>query len=418
MPNRPMLDEGNAREKLEAAAAALPEYPGGLEGRGVVIPGGGPRYFPCAWVNLNMLRRAGCTLPVELWHLGPEEMSDEMREMVAPLGAACVDALEVGRLHPARILNGWELKCYAILQSRFREVLFLDADNVPVVDPTYLFDSPEYRQTGAIFWPDYGRLAPDRSIWRLTGVPYRDEPEFESGQIVIDKQRCWKPLSLAMWINEHSDFWYRHIHGDKDTFHFAWRKLGVEYAMPPHPIHPLYLPGRSDGVMCQHDFQGGRIFQHRNFGKWTLEGHNCRIPDFHFEKECLHFLDELRHRWAARPGRLFDYASAGHRERRAAERLRERSWVYRRRGVDERQMRFALDGRIVAGAARCEITWNMEWVAGRAALCIFGVNGLTCLLLSAGHDCWNGRWLIHEQMAVDLVAVERLIFDTVGPDPT
>ena len=40
-------------------------------------------------------------------------------------------------------------------------------------------------------------------------MPYRDEPEFESGQIVLDKKRCFSALSLAMWFNEYSDFWYQ-----------------------------------------------------------------------------------------------------------------------------------------------------------------------------------------------------------------
>lgn len=332
-----MLTEANAHAQMDLAAAAIGNYPGGFDGRGIVIPAGGVRYFPCAWVNLNMVRHVGCTLPVELWHLGPEEMTDEMRRLVEPLGATCIDALEVRKQYPSRILNGWELKCYAILHSRFREVLMLDADNVAVVDPAFLFGTPEFQCHGAIFWPDYGRLARDRSIWRLTGVDYRDEPEFETGQIVIDKKRCWAALNLAMWMNEHSDFWYRHIHGDKDTFHFAWRKLGKEYAMPTTPIYPLHLPGRSDGVMCQHDFAGRRVFQHRNFGKWTLERENPRIANFLFETECLRALGRLGARWTTRPDRPYCDSGATHEQRRWARLICARCWIYSRVGHDRRQ---------------------------------------------------------------------------------
>lgn len=42
-------------------------------------------------------------------------------------------------------------------QYRFKEVLLLDCDVVPMRDPTYLFDSPEFRQQGNYFWGDiYG----------------------------------------------------------------------------------------------------------------------------------------------------------------------------------------------------------------------------------------------------------------------
>src|SRR4029453_2174085 len=100
------------------------------------------------------------------------------------------------------------------------------ADNVPVRNPEYLFDAEPYRQRGAVFWPDYGRLAPTRAIWRICGVPYRDEPEFESGQILLNKRRCWRALQLTMHMNEHSDFYYNYVYGDKETFHMAWPMVG------------------------------------------------------------------------------------------------------------------------------------------------------------------------------------------------
>ncbi len=286
------IHRDNARARAEKFNAALPAGPGNFQGQGLVICGGGVRYFTCAWVCIQRLRRLGCTLPIQLWHLGPEELDATMAALVAPFGVTCIDALEVRKQHPARILNGWELKAYAILHSPFQEVLLLDADNVAVVNPEFLFETPEYRETGAIFWPDYGRLAPTRDIWEICGIPWRDEPEFESGQIVVDKNKCWRPLSLCMWYNEHSDFFYNHIHGDKETFHLAWRKLDQPYAMPDFPIHAL------EDVMCQHDFQGRRIFQHRNLDKWELSGNNKTIAGFLHEAECLEYLADLRRQWS------------------------------------------------------------------------------------------------------------------------
>jgi len=82
----------------------------------------------------------------------------------------------------------------------------------------FLFEEVEYHRTGSIFWPDYGTLGPDRAIWSICDIPYREESEFESGQMLINKTMCWKPLALTFWFNEHSDFFYSHIHGDKETF--------------------------------------------------------------------------------------------------------------------------------------------------------------------------------------------------------
>ncbi|MDV7402582.1 hypothetical protein RZS08_64770, partial [Arthrospira platensis SPKY1] len=100
------------------------------------------------------------------------------------------------------------LKPYAILHSHFREVLLLDADNVPVRDPSFLFATAPFQQTGALFWPDQGRDPRSATIWRSCDLPVPCEPEFESGQLVVDKTRCAPALRLALWFNEQSDFYY------------------------------------------------------------------------------------------------------------------------------------------------------------------------------------------------------------------
>jgi hypothetical protein len=67
----------NLVAELAAAAASEPQFPDGrFEGRGIVMCAGGARLFTCAWGCINLLRRElGCTLPIEVWHLGPEEMT-------------------------------------------------------------------------------------------------------------------------------------------------------------------------------------------------------------------------------------------------------------------------------------------------------------------------------------------------------
>lgn len=65
-----------------------------------------------------------------------------------------MDAYEVRQQHPHARLNTFESKPFAIQWSRFAEVLYLDADNVPGRDPTFLSDTPQYAQCGAISWPD------------------------------------------------------------------------------------------------------------------------------------------------------------------------------------------------------------------------------------------------------------------------
>lgn len=394
-----MLIASTALESMDQAVATLPEVaPNTFCGQGIVVCGGGRRYFPSAWVCLNMLRRHGCKLPIELWHLGPQEMNDNMRALVETLNVKCVDAFEVRRHHPVRNLNGWELKPFAIMHSSFRQTLLLDADNVPVMDPTYLFQCPQFLETGAVFWPDFNRLARNRSIWELTGVTYENEAEFETGQVLVDKVRCWKALSLTMWMNEHSYFWYQHVHGDKETFHMAWRRLEQPYSMVPHRIRAL------PATMCQHDFEGRRIFQHRNMAKWNMDS-NRSIPGFEHELTCLEYLRELESRRKAIFG-VARYNSANQPPEilQAAARLTSGLHFYRRVGHDGREMEFRPDGLIGVGSAPMEQIWDLHVTEkeGQLALDIQSATELTCRLYLNKDGLWRGRWERFERMPIEV----------------
>jgi hypothetical protein len=154
-------------------------------------------------------------------------MPDRYIKILSPYEVRCVDADVVRQRYPCRILNGWELKVFGMLHCPFEEVLLLDADCYPVRDPFILFDDPGYREMGAIFWPD----TPQSSLRDWT--PFRVEPpglaSIESGQVVVNKRQCWRPLQLAWWYNDHSEWSYLHGYGDKHTFEVAWARLGVPY---------------------------------------------------------------------------------------------------------------------------------------------------------------------------------------------
>jgi len=388
------------QERFEKCAAAEHPYPGDrFAGKGVVMCGGGEKYFPSAWVAINILRHLGCGLPIELWHLGAAEMTDRMREILAPLGVKCVDAEAVRESFPARTLGGWEMKPYAIMNSSFDEVFYLDADNVPVRNPEFLFETPEYVEAGAIFWPDIWRMAPHRVIWSICGIPYRNEREFESGQIVIDKKRCWKALNVAMHLNEYSDFYYRHFLGDKETFHLAWMKLEQPYGMPSREAD------LKNNTLYQYDLEGELLFQHRNGDKWRLSPRNQPIPGFLLEDECFRSLDHLDILLDEDSARIRRWilANRSDAEIEAAAELQRRVFMYRRIGKDYRPMTFARNGKLERGAARNEIYWDLNSTHGRIELEISSREAPTIRLRKDADGVWRGKWLTPEPMEIELV---------------
>ena len=247
--NSPITNE-NARERFEEAVSAMPAAPA-FEGTGIVICAGGT-FVPSAYVVVRLLRYFAVQLPIEIWHAGDDEIPGWARGAFESLNVTFHDIM---RFYPGRAqkeLRGWPIKPAALVNSKFRHTLFLDADCFPLRNPQFLFSSDEYKRFGALFWPDskHFKMVEDGTIWALTGLSYRGDREFETGLFAIDKERCWRELWLAEWLNSHANFWYNHVMGDKDTFYLAWRKLGTEYFLGP-PCK------RYSAIMTRHFWKDG-----------------------------------------------------------------------------------------------------------------------------------------------------------------
>ncbi|MDR3402005.1 MAG: hypothetical protein P4L99_05855 [Chthoniobacter sp.] len=397
-----LLDEENVADLITGIVNTTPVYPGGFSGRGIVICAGGTRYFTNAYVCIRMLRRMGCELPIQVWHLGKGEMSRKMISVLLKLRIEHVDALAFRKKYPARILKGWELKCYALIHCPFKEVLLLDADNTPLINPEILFEGAEFKEHGALFWPDRWPMS-NPAIWEMCGLSAElsSENEFESGQILVDKSRCWAALNLAMWMNEYSDFFYRYVHGDKETFHLAFRRLGKDYRMTTFPVEELAH------TLCQHDFKGKRIFQHRIGDKWSLYGHNRKIKGFLFEDDCKAYVKELRKIWDGFMWNVprFDPSINSERERIAAESVVGIKFEYNRIGFDRRELSFLPDGTLGVGGADLEVFWDLCFKKDTATLIISSESEITCVLTRELNGAWKGRWERFERMFVELTPI-------------
>jgi hypothetical protein len=386
-------------DALQAAVSSIEPYPSDrFGGRGIVICAGGPRFFTCAWVCIGILRRVlKCTLPIEVWYLGSDEMGAPMRGLLEELEAQPVDAMMVAKRHSVAVFGGWELKVFALRNSRFREILLLDADNVPVADPTFLFDSHEYQDSGTLFWPDVIRLTRQNPIWSVCGVAFRDQASIESGQVLIDKARCWRALALANWMNQRSEFFYQYLHGDKDTFLFAWLMLGAPYHLIGH------LPRRLPSTLCQRAPDGSVLFQHRNEKKWLLVGVNPRIDGFRHEEECFALLDELRRKW---DGRVFN--PPGRPEAALdAERLliAQRRFRLTRVSDSTQPVELLADHRIRAEPASCGFYWYIEVSGDELRLAFEGNGRQTCRLEPSDSGIWRGTQLVEPGLAIELEPV-------------
>lgn len=370
-------------QALKARLASPAPCPDGrFEGRGIVICAGGERYFICAWVLIFILRRVHrSALPIQVWHLGRREMSEEMRLLLTEEGVEVVDAETIAARHPARIAGGWPLKPYAIAQSRFREVLYLNSDTVPLVNPERAFEWDAYGDNGLLLWPDIVDIKQANPIWQRLGLPPVDQVSINSGVLLADKARVFDVLDLAILMNERWDEIYDLLYGDKDTFLMSARLLNRTYGTVAH------RPFRFGWDLVQRDPAGDPFLHHRTGSKWLLMHPNRPLAEPSLMANCDDALADLRRRWS---GRVFHAPERSARARAEEARLiAVRSFRYQPTTGPERDLELLPGGRIGPGDDGGR-HWAVIERAGELVLQFYWSNLLTAELVKSGDRSWQG----------------------------
>lgn len=285
------LTLGQLYAAQDAAVAAIGKPPH-LEGRGIVTSIY-DKEFASGWVLLSELAALDVKLPVEVWHKAGE-LSDRQIEIIRSL------PLDIDVRLLQENVTSWAIKPFSIFRSKFKEVLWIDSDNVPIRDPSFLFEDGEYQEKGSLFWRDVSGA--DRAkfwhqtspVWSIFNVPFNDAEEFDAGQLLINKEKCWQELALTLHFNQNKDLYWQYVYGDKDTFRLAWQQIAhkrtgktrqvnyledmktVPYGFMPYgPFHigPPNPWGKWGGgsVMQQRDRAGEPLFNHRTIFKFKLE---------------------------------------------------------------------------------------------------------------------------------------------------
>ncbi|TMW59905.1 hypothetical protein Poli38472_004974 [Pythium oligandrum] len=238
------------------------------------------RLLESVYASIRSMRALGCTLPIELWYIAEETDRHHpiLQKLTQEYGAYLREIQD-------RRASRFYTKIYAVFYSAFDQVLLLDADNFAVRDPTYLFSTGEFVDTGAIFWPDFWRfkktifnIQPTSFVWDVFDLDPVDMFEQESGQVLIDRRRHLAAMNVMMYYAFHAELIedMRLVWGDKDLFRFAWLKTKSSFHMIQMPPGSAGAKLPDKNVFCgvtmvQHDPSHEIIFLHRNMEKLTSE---------------------------------------------------------------------------------------------------------------------------------------------------
>ncbi|KPM39817.1 hypothetical protein AK830_g6725 [Neonectria ditissima] len=239
-----------------------------FKGRGAVMVGGG-EYFGPAVISIHMLRRTGSELPVEVFVPNQSEYEKDVCDEYLPkLNAKCVVLADFLVHGPAGLeIEHYQLKAISLLLSSFAEVLLLDSDSMPLVDPdTAIFNAEPYLSRGLVTWPDFWAATESPRFWDIAGLSHFPDnlppTSSESGQLVINKKTHLATLLLATYYNMYGPEYYYNLlsqgalgQGDKETFLAAAVALNATYYTVKTPVQSL---GRHDGER----YKGTAMIQH------------------------------------------------------------------------------------------------------------------------------------------------------------
>jgi len=267
---------------------ALDEFMRSYHGRGIVICTG-TFHFKYALSTIDTLRNVIQTkLPIEVFYNGEEDLSIEDRQTLLAYPNLYLSNLEDYFDNDIIKCRKWAIKPFAMLASRFTEVILIDADAIFIHDPTELFKSKGYEETGTLFFRD--RTLPKKSLSNsLTWFKeWAKDPlmetrnsrfwngisihEMDSSAVVINKEKAILGLLSVCKLNEFAireGMVYLHVYGDKETFWMGFDMARQHYYMSPQPAYFIgsvksasYTEAKTGKKLCghiAHSLEDGRI---------------------------------------------------------------------------------------------------------------------------------------------------------------
>ena len=231
--------------------------------RGIVISLGKShfRYFAHLMQNIRTVLKS--KLPIQVVYAGDSDLPENYRTALLTLFPD-IELLDIFTVFNDSTLNlgegTWALKPFAVLASKFEQVISVDADAVFLQPPEVILDSHTgYLSTGALFFHDrllWQNVFLERARWwraemsnanrtasetllksRVWTEGYAEEAD--SGVLLLDKRRLPVVTGLlhVCWQNSEAvreQITYRQTYGDKESWWFGLELSGVPYSFEEH----------------------------------------------------------------------------------------------------------------------------------------------------------------------------------------
>jgi hypothetical protein len=260
--------------------------------RGIIYTGLPDEHYKDIYQSIVAHRNLNVKLPIEVWanqedmdvckdifesegafeFLNNDEAPMSIEDTHKKIGVTICQALPSG-------VHGFASKFHALLRTSLTDVLFMDADNIAVRDVNEIFDSKQYKETGAVLWPDlWGescRESGDRSengysafrtnvLWQsqVGGLKWQNTRDYahesEAGQIAFDLSRHAGLLEIGRRFIEEKTLLGPSVNGDKDIFRLVHLMVGEPfYFVESFPGYSTQHPGAARDCLTHYYGTGG-----------------------------------------------------------------------------------------------------------------------------------------------------------------
>ena len=235
--DRKAMEDAHANFVEDLKKAGKDFKPVHTPGKRGLVSTAGATYLPVFVSTLRMLRRAGSTLPVEVYMKDTGEYEKHLCNHILPnLDARCLVLADVvGK----NVIEHYQLKIFAVLFSSFEEIVWMDADCFPLGKPEELLESEPFTSTGLVTWPDFWASSVSPLYYKISrqdSPPMSARQSSEAGVFLVSKKTHLFPLLLAAYYNFYGPSHYFRLltqggpgEGDKETFLHAATALGAPF---------------------------------------------------------------------------------------------------------------------------------------------------------------------------------------------
>jgi hypothetical protein len=226
---------------------------------GIVIPVGKQDLRYACHLVLSIRNILHSSLPIQIAYAGDTDLPSAARETLSSLlqDIEFLDVLSILDDDSMKLDRSWAIKPFAVLASRFDQVILIDADAVFLQPPEHLLSHSGYQQTGTLLFHDrllWKHAFPQRHEWWKNQMRHQEPSdallkslvwtkdyaeEGDSGVVVLDKRKL--PIFTALlhicWQNTQAvrdDTTYKMTYGDKESWWFGLELCGVPYAFEKH----------------------------------------------------------------------------------------------------------------------------------------------------------------------------------------